>query len=401
MGNSESQYSLQGTRSPGGSSLSDSKQKSCSLKIHSSIHGDEEKDWPSPGWGRTGSCASYKSRSLARTCLSQCKSNLPYSSRHGDVVLKGSKSCPHYKQRANLAGECCQANNNTYLPDNGYHYVGVDTPVNHRGCNGHILSCYEIHDGMSAALQAEERKSPKVLIKTLGKLDGCLRVEFHNSGNGVPSEESDGPVQLLRYSPAMEMKDVTKHDPQRNSCMEYTASQGLSASDSGLRSSKGSSLSSDSSWYDCPWGNNRDINDLDSSYLTRSSLDTSVHGGLTPNESGILFNQRSSLSSLRELYNSDLQSGLTPGRLSDEYIGDHHTLSNRVSFASDIDVTSRVEHRGPAHYSSYTLPCRKAKPLTEDASKKDTLKSRMRRISDWTGSLSRKKRKLQVCILFA
>ncbi|XP_056423021.1 rho guanine nucleotide exchange factor TIAM2 isoform X1 [Hyla sarda] len=394
MGNSESQYSLQGTRSPGGSPLSDCKQKNCSLKIHS-INVDEEKDWPSPGWGRTGSSASYKSRSLARTCLSQCKGNLPYSSRHGDVVLKGSKVCTHYKQRPNLAGECCQANNNTYLPDNGYHYVGVDPSVDHRGCNGHILSCYDIHDSMSAALQAEERKSPKVLIKTLGKLDGCLRVEFHNRGNGLPSEESDGPVQLLRYSPAMEMKEMTHHDPRRNSGMEYSASQGLSASDSGLRSSKGSSLSSDSSWYDCPWGNTRDINDLDGSYLTRSSLDTSVHGGLIPNESGILYNQRSSLSSLRELYDSDLQGGLTPGRLSDEYIGGHHTLSNRVSFASDIDVTSRVEHRGPAHYSSYTLPCRKSKPLTEDASKKDTLKSRMRRISDWTGSLSRKKRKLQ------
>ncbi|XP_071997176.1 rho guanine nucleotide exchange factor TIAM2 isoform X1 [Engystomops pustulosus] len=394
MGNSESQYSLQGSRSPGGSPLSDGNQKSCSLKIHG-IHGNEGKDWPSPGWGRTSSSTSYKSRSLAKTCLSQCKSNPPYSSRHGDVVLKGSKSCSHHKQRTNLASECCQANNNSYLPDNGYNYVGVDTPVDHRGCNGHILSCYDIRNSMSAALQAEERKSPKVLIKTLGKLDGCLRVEFHNSGNGVPSEESDGPVQLLRYSPAMEMKDMTHHDPRRNSGMEYSASHGLSASDSGLRSSKGSSLSSDSSWYDCPWGNNRDINDLDGSYLTRSSIDTSVHGGLTPNETSILFNPRSSLSSLRELYNTDLQSGLNPGRLSDEYIESHQSLSNRVSFASDIDVTSRVELRGPTHYSSYTLPCRKSKPLTEDASKKDTIKSRMRRISDWTGSLSRKKRKLQ------
>jgi len=87
-----------------------------------------------------------------------------------------------------------------------------------------------------------------------------------------------------------------------------------------------------------------------------------------------------------------------PGiRLSDEYIDTHGSLSNRVSFASDIDVPSRVEQGSPAHYSSYTLPCRKSKPLAEDASKKDTLKSRMRRISDWTGSLSRKKRKLQVC----
>ncbi|XP_077342366.1 rho guanine nucleotide exchange factor TIAM2 isoform X2 [Lithobates pipiens] len=395
MGNSESQYSVQGTQSQGSNSLSDVKQKSCSLKIHSG-HSKEEKPWTSPRWARTNSSASYKSRSLARNCLSQCKSNPPYSSKHGDVVLKTSKSCGHLKQRSGLCGDYCQANNNTYMPDNGYHYVGIDTPDDYRGCNGHILSCYDIHDSMSLALQAEERKSPKVLIKTLGKLDGCLRVEFHNnSGNGMPSDDSDGPVQLLRYSPAMETKDMLKNDPCRNSGMEFTASRGLSASDSGLRSSKGSSLSSDSSWYDCPWGNNRDINDLDGSYLTRTSLDTSVHGALIPNESGVLFNQTSSLSSLRELYNSDLGGGLAQGRLSDEYISSGHTLSNRVSFASDIDVPSRVEHRAPTQYSSYTLPCRKSRPLTEEASKKETLKNRMRRISDWTGSLSRKKRKLQ------
>jgi T-lymphoma invasion and metastasis-inducing protein 2 len=55
-----------------------------------------------------------------------------------------------------------------------------------------------------------------------------------------------------------------------------------------------------------------------------------------------------------------------------------------------------VEHREPVQYGSFTLPCRKSKALTEDTAKKDTLKARMRRISDWTGSLSRKKRKLQV-----
>ncbi|KAM4693855.1 rho guanine nucleotide exchange factor TIAM2 [Discoglossus pictus] len=396
MGNSESQYSLHGSRSPNGSAVSDAKQKSCSLKIHN-VHAKEEKAWTSPGWGRNNSSTSYKSRSLARNCLSQCKTNQPYSARHADIVLKGSKGSTHPKHRSNVPGSCCQGNNNSYLPDNGYHYIGVDSAGDHRGCNGHILNCYEIHDGMSSALQAEERKSPKVLIKTLGKLDGCLRVEFHSSGNNVLSEESDGPVQLLRYSPAMETKDLRQHDPRRLSGMDYSASHGLSASDSGLRSSKGSSLSSDSSWYDCPWGNTRDINELDGSYMTRSSLDTSIHGGLLPDDNNELFNQRSSLTSLRELYiHSDLESGIPRrGRVCDDYLGVHQSLCNRVSFASDIDVPSRVEHRTPAQYSSYTLPCRKSKPLTEEASKKDTLKSRMRRISDWTGSLSRKKRKLQ------
>ncbi|KAM8953500.1 rho guanine nucleotide exchange factor TIAM2 [Pelodytes ibericus] len=395
MGNSESQYSLQGTRSPNGSTVPDAKQKTCSLKIHS-IQNKEEKAWTSPGWGCNNSSASYKSRSLARTCLSQCKSNQPYASRQCDIVLKGCKTSAHPKLRSSVPGSCCQGNNNTYLPDNGYHYVGIETEE-HMGCNGHILNCYDIHERMSSAMQAEERKSPKVLIKTLGKLDSCLRVEFHNSGNSVPSEDSDGPVQLLRYSPALETKEIKQHDIRRSPGVDYTTSHGMTASDCGHRSSKGSSLSSDSSWYDCPWGNPRDINDLDGSYMTRSTQDTSMHGDIIQNDNSQLYNQRSSLSSLRELYSrSDLEGGITPGDpLSNQYIGPHHNLCNRVSLASDIDVTSRLEQRGPTQYSSYTLPCRKSRPLTENASKKDTLKSRMRRISDWTGSLSRKKRKLQ------
>ncbi|XP_053566941.1 rho guanine nucleotide exchange factor TIAM2 isoform X2 [Bombina bombina] len=394
MGNSESQYSLHSARSPNSSAVSDTKLKSCSLKIHKT-HSKEEKPWTSSGWVRNNSSASYKSRPLARNCLSQCKSNPPYSSRQSDIVLKGPKTSIYPKHRSHVPATCCQGNNNTCLPDNGYHYIDVDTG-NHRECNGHILNCYEIHDSMSSTLQAEERKSPKVLIKTLGKLDGCLRVEFHNSGNNVPSEESDGPVQLLRYSPALENKELNHLDPRRLSGMDYPASHGLSTSDSGLRSSKGSSLSSDSSWYDCPWGN-RDINEIDSPYFTRSTQGTSIRGGLMPNESSELYNQRSSICSLQELYKkSALEGGIPPGgQLCDNYISSHHNICNRVSFASDIDDPSMVEHRGPTQYSSYTLPCRKSKPLTEDAAKKDTLKNRMRRISDWTGSLSRKKRKLQ------
>uniref|UniRef100_A0A8C5PK37 TIAM Rac1 associated GEF 2 n=1 Tax=Leptobrachium leishanense TaxID=445787 RepID=A0A8C5PK37_9ANUR len=392
MGNSESQYSLQGTRSPNGSAVPDAKQKSCSLKIHG-VHTKEEKGWTSPGWERNNSGTSYKSRSLARTCLSQCKTNPPYSSKHGDIVLKGSTSGTHTKPRSSKPAGCCQGNVNAYMPDNGYHYSETGE---HMGCNGHILNCYGIHESMSTAMQAEERKSPKVLIKTLGKLDGCLRVEFHNSGNCVPTEESDGPVQLLRYSPALETKDTNQLDPRRSSGIDYSSNR-LTASDSGHRSSKGSSISSDSSWYDCPWGNTRDIHDLEGSYLTRSTPDTSIHGDVIPNDSSQLYNQRSSLSSLHELFNrSNLEGGLTTGgRLSDEYLGAHHNLCNRAPFTSDIDVPSKGEHRGQTQYSSYTLPCRKSRPLSEDASKKDTLKNRMRRISDWTGSLSRKKRKLQ------
>nr|XP_048700135.1 rho guanine nucleotide exchange factor TIAM2 isoform X4 [Caretta caretta] len=398
MGNSESQYSLHGSKNHA-NAASGAKQKPCSLKIHRS-HECCEKSCSLHGWGHSSSSTSYKSRSLARSCLSHFKSNQPYSPRLSDTVAKASKSSIHAKHRTNT-GNYCQGSNAAFFPENGFHYIGLEVASNHvasRECSGHILNCYGKNESLASTSPPDDRRSPKVLIKTLGKLDGCLKVEFHNSSNNKDStEESKGPVQLLRYSPTLESKSNDLLDVRRNSSTDDTSSHRLSPTDSRLRSSKGSSLSSESSWYDSPWGNNGDINELNGSYLTRSTPDTRIHASFPTNDRKKSFNQSSSLSSLRDLYKDTNLEGSPSSdlRLSDEYIGTHASLSNRVSFASDIDVPSRVEHRGPAQYSSYTLPCRKSKPLNEDASKKDTLKSRMRRISDWTGSLSRKKRKLQ------
>ncbi|KAM9154880.1 rho guanine nucleotide exchange factor TIAM2 isoform 2-T2 [Pangshura tecta] len=399
MGNSESQYSFHGSKNHT-NAASGAKQKPCSLKIHS-IHAKDEKSFSLHGWGHNSNGTSYKSRSLARSCLSHFKSNQPYSPRLSDTVAKASKSSIHAKHRTNASGNYCQGSNAAFFPENGFHYIGLEAASNHvasRECSGHILNCYGKNESLASTPPPDDRKSPKVLIKTLGKLDGCLKVEFHNSSNNkVSTEESNGPVQLLRYSPTLESKSNDLLDVRRSSSTDDTSSHRLSPTDSRLRSSKGSSLSSESSWYDSPWGNNGNINELDGSYLTRSTPDTRIHASFPTNDSKKSFNQSSSLSSLRDLYkDTNLESSPSSAlRLSDEYIGTHASLSNRVSFASDIDVPSRVEHRGPAQYSSYTLPCRKSKPLNDDASKKDTLKSRMRRISDWTGSLSRKKRKLQ------
>ncbi|XP_069708195.1 rho guanine nucleotide exchange factor TIAM2 isoform X3 [Phaenicophaeus curvirostris] len=399
MGNSESQYSLQGSKNHAAATAG-AKQKPCSLKIRS-IHAKDEKSCSVHGWGHTSSSSNYKSRSLARSCLSHFKSSQPYSSRLGDTVVKVSKSNAHAKHRTITSADCCQGNNAVFLPENGFHYIGLQNEGNHTASqesNGHILNCYGKNESLASTSPSEDRRSPKVLIKTLGKLDGCLRVEFHNSSNSkLPTEESSGPVQLLRYSLALDSKPNNLLDVRRNSSADCSSSHRLSPTDSRLRSSKGSSLSSESSWYDSLWGNAGDINELEGPYLTRSTPDTSIHAGFPASDNKKSFNQSSSLSSLRDLYkDANLESTRPPRiRLSDEYIDTHGSLSNRVSFASDIDVPSRVEQGSPAHYSSYTLPCRKSKPLSEDASKKDTLKNRMRRISDWTGSLSRKKRKLQ------
>ena len=107
---------------------------------------------------------------------------------------------------------------------------------------------------------------------------------------------------------------------------------------------------------------------------------------------------------------SDFSLGSPPGSLADLY-GTPSVAApfptarfqdlpqHRASLASVLDVVIQEEGPDEERYSSHTLPCRKAGPVAIAAagnSRKDSLKSRIRRLSDWTGSLSRKKRRLQV-----
>ncbi|XP_029422519.1 T-lymphoma invasion and metastasis-inducing protein 2 isoform X2 [Nannospalax galili] len=399
MGNSESQYTFQGSKNHS-NTVTGAKQKPCSLKIRS-IHAKDEKSLH--GWTHGSSGAGYKSRSLARSCLSHFKSHQPYATRPSGPTCKVPKGTVHSKHRASAPGNDFQSRSVAFSPENGFHYVGSEPGDNHtssRDCNGHLLTCYGRNDSITSTPPAEDRRSPRVLIKTLGKLDGCLRVEFHNSGNHSkgPTEDPSGPVQLLRYSPTLASQTCPVPESRRDSGADSPSSQRPSPTDSQLRSSKGSSLSSESSWYDSPWGNAGELSEVEGSFLTPRTPDPSLPTSFAPSDTKKPFNQSSSLSSLRELYKDSNLGCRSPSGTclsSNEYISSHASLSNRVSFASDMDVPSRVEHRDPLQYSSFTLPCRKSKALTEDAAKKDTLKARMRRISDWTGSLSRKKRKLQ------
>lgn len=387
MGNSESQYTFQGSKNHS-NTVPGAKQKPCSLKIRS-IHAKDDKSLH--GWGQGSSGAGYKSRSLARSCLSHFKSNQPYTSRPGGPTCKAPKGHAYSKHRTSGSGSDFQGSHAAFSPENGLHCVAHERAETHpasKDCNGHLLNCYGRNESVASTPPGEDRKSPRVLIKTLGRLDGCLRVEFHSGGSHgqAPPEAAGGPVRLLRYSPTP--------GPGADS----PASPRPSPADSRPRSSKGSSLSSESSWYDSPWGHAGEGSEAEGPCPHASSPDPSLHASFPPGDAPKPFIQSSSLSSLPELYPGASLGSLSPAgvRLSDESLGASASLSPRVSFASDMDVPSRVGHRDPGQYASFTLPCRKAKPLTEDTSKKDTLKARMRRISDWTGSLSRKKRKLQV-----
>ncbi|XP_058881887.1 rho guanine nucleotide exchange factor TIAM2-like isoform X2 [Acipenser ruthenus] len=375
MGNSESQYRVQGCKSrrlivPG-------KQKPCSLRVRS-VHAKDEQSRSAHSWGHA---SSYKTRTQARSCLSQHKSSQPYSARHYDYVTKGSNNSANGKPR-----DCNPEHNLTFVPESGFFCAGYDTQSSHSTvaeCNGHVENEKE-----SLSDAVEDKSSPKVLIKTLGKFDGSLRVEFTNSNNNnrLPIYDCDEPVQLLKYSPTLESTPNSSGISRR---------QSPSPGDSGLRTSKGSSFSSESSWYDAPFGNGAaDFNDMEHPNSSSRTADTRL-GDVLQNQQR-LFEQRASPISLQDLYRDASIASAFPAEkgLSPESLNAPRS-KKRASLAPDVEVVSDSEGLGSMQYSSYTLPCRKSKPVVEGSAKRDTLKSRMRLISDWTGSLTRKKRKLQ------
>ncbi|XP_057345061.1 rho guanine nucleotide exchange factor TIAM2 isoform X3 [Manis pentadactyla] len=374
MGNSESQYTLQGSKNHS-NTVTGAKPKPCSLKIRS-IHAKDDKSLHS--WSHGSSGAGYKSRSLARRCLSHLKGHQPYASRPGGPICKVSKGSAHPKHRTGAPGNDFQGSNAAFSAENGFPCSGhqwADNRGASRDCNGHLLSCYRRNESTACAPPGEDRRSPRVLIKTLGKLDGCLRVEFHSGGTDSPEAPgaADGPVQLLRFSPAPGPA-ATASPPSPRLCPGAAHA----------RSSQGSLLSSESSWYDAPWGH--------------AAVEAGEAEGPMPSRGAQKpFAQSSSLASLRELCPDAGPRGLSPEgrRLSEGRLGPRASLGSRVAFASALDVPLRAAPGDPGRYASFTLPCRKPRAWAEDATRKDSLKARMRRISDWTGSLSRKKRKLQ------
>ncbi|XP_064195912.1 rho guanine nucleotide exchange factor TIAM2-like [Anguilla rostrata] len=397
MGNSDSIYSIPGPK--GNSLIFPGKQKSCSLRFRSA----KEEALSPHSWWKTRE--GYKSRAAGRGCLTQHKNSQPYASHHYEYVSNGSKAAANGRPWAG----CTQGRGSQLRPENGYRH-GCDQLSQGNGykaaVNGHALNRY-------GALErtwepAEDESSPKVLLSE----DGSLRVEFTTSGGSKPapdgfcgwggsegSEESGGPVQLLKYSPALEMAAA----PGRPEA----------PADSALRTSQGSSLSSDGSWYDSPWGNGAELSDADNTGSSGQAADHSGGGGgggaqsslrqeepAAGNSAGLqeelrgLHKCASTPASRSHLHGGSGSSSTFPASKSAQALGAAYA-QQRSSVASIPDELPEEDCHGARRYASYTLPCRKARPVVEGNSRKDALKSRIRRISDWTGSLSRKRRKLQ------
>ncbi|XP_010729569.3 T-lymphoma invasion and metastasis-inducing protein 2 isoform X1 [Larimichthys crocea] len=390
MGNSESQYSIQGPK--GTSFVFPGKPKPCSLKLRSSDTLSPHTWWKSAPLG-----SGYKARCVGRGCLSPAKSRPPYSPRHYDYVSKGTRGNPseHRWHRSPRCGIQRRHMSDEY-EDNPY---GAD--LSGRTLNGQS----DEHEAL------EEQSSPRVVIKK----DGSLRVEFTNtSGNPLLLDEASGPVQLLKFSPNLESASTPSLPGSSGSRQEGHCSGPPPASTSSTaRTSKGSSLSSDGSWYDSPWGPSTELCEQDQPCSASRTL---VHSPIHQLDS---FTEQSAPVSITDLYKDSTMAATFPTArdlASQLQEPPPSQRPHRASFASVLDVPLEEECPDARQYSSYTLPCRRAKAhtMSEDLDqypdqeqhqeqtgpdfifhKKDSIKNRIRRLSDWTGSLSRKKRKSQ------
>uniref|UniRef100_A0A4W5K1U0 TIAM Rac1 associated GEF 2 n=1 Tax=Hucho hucho TaxID=62062 RepID=A0A4W5K1U0_9TELE len=384
MGNSESQYSLQGPK--GTSLILPGKQKPYSLKFRST---KEEVLSPHTWWKGGPWGAGYKARAVGRGCLSPLqRRGEPYVSTHYDYVTKGVKGSPNYRRWhdsppggiSQLPSEngCCP------FEGSGRLYSRASGELNDHALNGHRNPERMRGEGEEGL---EEQSSPRVVIKK----DGSLRVEFTNTNSGLLLDEASGPVQLLKFSPTRESTPSLPGSSRRPEA-HHGAPQ--PASTSTTRTSKGSSLSSEGSWYDSPWGPSADLCDQDQSCSPSRTMGNSGADQLEA------FGQQSPPVSISDLYRDPSMAATFPTAkdLSAQYRESPHNIQHRASFVSAMDVPTEEECPEARQYSSYTLPCRKARPSGERSTLKKgsgAVRSRMRRLSDWTGSLSRKKRKTQ------
>lgn len=391
MGNSESQYSLQGPR--GTSIVLPGKQKPF-LKFRSA---KDDSVSPHGCWRVIPGAAANKSKAVGRGCLPQHKGSQPYAPRHYDFITKGLNEGAN-EPRLWHGSHHCLANDGRLVlsSENGYgdYENGPDyenAPANGRlynEHNGYTMNGHKTPSKSPCPETLEEQSSPRVVIKK----DGSLRVEFTNNSTGLLGECA-GPVQLLKFSPNVDstpdLPGVTRRHELQHGAPTTTSST--------TRTSKGSSLSSEGSWYDSPWGQVVELNEGDSLSPIRAD------DGLVDGQSRVL----DPTEIMPDLYRDPTMAvtfnttkDLPIIRLPDELPSNH-----RASVVSVMEVPRDEEDEAEGkQYSSFTLPCRKAKPgnLSEDTIKKPSIKNRMRRLSDWTGSLTRKKQRMQVreCFMF-
>ncbi|XP_023266851.1 T-lymphoma invasion and metastasis-inducing protein 2-like [Seriola lalandi dorsalis] len=385
---------------------------SCSLRFSS-----RREEVPSArSWWRSNSQGGCRSR--GKNYLNQHSAGPPYTSWHYEHAPKAAR---------------------------GGSRLGAGSPQRYsrgdcRGQFGYLESGAGSNSVRGERTSLESGGSPKVLLSK----DGSMRVEFTNS-RVIPVEP-----QGLTGLPTITTTTAAAPVPEPS-----------------LRTSKGSSLSSDGSWYDSPWGGGTELADnvfvcgqsVDNSsgYTTYSSTRTE---GTATSSSGYNTVFSAQVEDISPGFNSTLlfpateanEFTSTPGyntcssgRTEDSGIGDsvilqpdlrdfslvsssaasldsvytshntlpafptapdtplqqqHRTASSSSALLDDVIQEEDIAGGGvEQRFSSLTLPCRRAELVSNapaaGSNRKDFLKSRIRRLSDWTGSLSRKKRRIQ------
>uniref|UniRef100_A0A672NWD4 TIAM Rac1 associated GEF 2 n=1 Tax=Sinocyclocheilus grahami TaxID=75366 RepID=A0A672NWD4_SINGR len=365
MGNSESQYSIQGSRS--NSFIIPGRQKPYSFKGHSA---KEDVLSPLGFWNAGSGYSGLKPRNIGRSS-SPSKSNRTFMSRQYDYITHKLKSGANSQWNGVsedlLPGGCL-----TLPSENGCLY---GSHKEKRNLN-HAVNTMKTLEKSPRLAEMEDQSSPRVVIKK----DGSVRVEFNNSSNSaLILDDCTGPVQLLKFSPTLES----------NSCLSgvtpsLEAHFGAPQAVASFKSSKGSSLSSDGSLYDLPWGNSVELHDSDNGSPNSQSISTKV---------GFLAEQLPAITTA-DLYR-DPRIAATFPTVKDLQFSNNSHLKHRSSFVSVMEELGSEGGQEEKQYSSFTLPSQKPKPFLDNNGKKVSIRNRIRRISDWTGSLTRKKWKFQ------
>lgn len=351
MGNSESQYSFQGPRS-----------NSFTFPVRQKPHSEEF--FTPNGWWKSGSRVSgFRSKAMARGCFSQPKSNQSASSDLFNRLSKGSDA------RRRLSG---QWRSSSEVPaSENFHYGSLSKNDDRSECNGHTGNGYRTPDRNPRLEEAGDQTSPRVVIKN----DGSVRVEFNQlSKSSLLPSESGGSVQLLKFSPTPQ--SVPSTVPHTRPDYEPTPA----AASSIPGTSKGSSLSSEESWYDSPWGTGGEHNNHDEE-LSNTQTEH--------------FSQPLPTTGISDLYRDSGMAATFPNA-GQPKLANALPFKHRSSFVCVMEEPDIEDFQGLQQYSSFTLPCRKSESSTDIAGKKESIRNRMRRLSDWTGSLTRRKKKLKV-----
>nr|XP_046229514.1 rho guanine nucleotide exchange factor TIAM2-like [Scatophagus argus] len=389
--------------------------------------------------------SSHSHSSLASSAKPSC--SLRFSSRREEVP--SARSWWRSSQGGNQSrGRSYQNQHAAGPPHTSWHYehapkvtkLGAGSPQRYvRGERGNQFG-FLVNGSGSNRIRSERASlesggSPKVLLSK----DGSMRVEFTN-------------------------KRVVSMEPQGLAGLPASTTAAASVAEPCLRTSKGSSLSSDGSWYDSPWGTGGELADnvfvcgestancsgytnyyssarTEETATTSSGYNTfSAQVDISPGFNSSLLFPAAETSEFTSAagYNTcssgrtddsgiggsmilqpDLRdfSSASPSTISLDNVCSRHnalpafpvtpdaSLQQQGATLSSAALLDDVIHEEEASgggveqlYSSFTLPCRRIEPVNSNTStnnRKDFLKSRIRRLSDWTGSLSRKKRRIQ------